>query len=177
MYGADPEPLMSDQSVFSIITIHRWWIGVLADAATWPIGAPARAARSPEPVLATATAAATRLSTTAMTTAARRTGGSMSARRPAPRGHDVRMSLSRLAVVVIVVLAGCGAKPGPPLAAPAPARLPRAATSHVVVVVMENKERDDALDPSSAPYVSGLARRFGSMTASFGVRHPSLPNY
>lgn len=87
------------------------------------------------------------------------------------------MSLSRLAVVVIVVLAGCGAKPGPPLAAPAPARLPRAATSHVVVVVMENKERDDALDPSSAPYVSGLARRFGSMTASFGVRHPSLPNY
>src|SRR3954468_9554860 len=138
MYGADPEPLMSDQSVFSIITIHRWWIGVLADPATWPIGAPARAARSPDPVRATATAAATRLSTTAMTTAARRTGGSIAAR---PPGHDVRVSPSRLALVLIVVLAGCGADPGPPLAAPAPSRLPRAARSHVVVVVMENKER------------------------------------
>ena len=88
-----------------------------------------------------------------------------------------RMSRARLAVVLMVVLAGCGAQAGPPLAAPTPSRLPRAATSHVVVVVMENKERDDALAPSSAPYLSGLARRSGSMTASFGVRHPSLPNY
>src|SRR3954468_21387331 len=138
MYGAESEPLMSDQSVFSIITIHRWWIGVPPDAATWPTGALADAARLPDPVRATATAAAPRLSTTAMTTAARRTGGSIAARRP---GHDVRMSPARLAVVLIVVLAGCGADPGPPLAAPAPSRLPRAARSHVVVVVMENKER------------------------------------
>ena len=30
---------------------------------------------------------------------------------------------------------------------------------------------------SSAPYVNSLARRYGLMTQSYAIRHPSLPNY
>lgn len=33
------------------------------------------------------------------------------------------------------------------------------------------------LTSSDAPYLSGLARRYGQAVASFGMAHPSLPNY
>src|SRR3954449_2587231 len=59
--------------------------------------------------------------------------------------------------------------------APAPARA--ATASHVVVIVMENKEYGDVIGNRSAPYTNRLARRYGLATASYGNRHPSLPNY
>jgi hypothetical protein len=54
----------------------------------------------------------------------------------------------------------------------------RAATrSHVVVIVMENKEYGQVIGSKDAPYTNRLARRYGLATASYGIRHPSLPNY
>jgi hypothetical protein len=54
---------------------------------------------------------------------------------------------------------------------------PTSARSHVVVVVMENKERGEVLGSPAAPYLTGLGRRGGTATHSFGITHPSLPNY
>ena len=51
------------------------------------------------------------------------------------------------------------------------------AASHVVVIVMENKEYGQVIGSRSAPYVNSLARRYTSATSFYGVRHPSLPNY
>jgi hypothetical protein len=46
-----------------------------------------------------------------------------------------------------------------------------------VTIVMENKEYGDVIGKPAAPYLNRLARRYGLATASYGVRHPSLPNY
>ena len=50
-------------------------------------------------------------------------------------------------------------------------------SSHIVVIVMENKENTDVLGSSAAPYFNGLAQRYGVATQSYGITHPSLPNY
>jgi hypothetical protein len=46
-----------------------------------------------------------------------------------------------------------------------------------VVLVMENKERSSVLGTAAARYLTALARGNGQALDSFGVRHPSLPNY
>jgi hypothetical protein len=53
----------------------------------------------------------------------------------------------------------------------------RSTSSHIVVIVMENKENTDVLGSSAAPYLNGLAQRYGVATQSYGITHPSLPNY
>ena len=62
-------------------------------------------------------------------------------------------------------------------ALPPPSALPRSASSHVVVIVMENEEAGDVLGSSDAPYLNALARRYAVATNSYAIRHPSLPNY
>jgi hypothetical protein len=54
---------------------------------------------------------------------------------------------------------------------------PPVPASHVVTIVMENKEDRDVIGSADAPYANRLARRFGVATRSYGIRHPSLPNY
>jgi phosphatidylinositol-3-phosphatase len=49
--------------------------------------------------------------------------------------------------------------------------------SHVVLLVMENKEGSSVIGTAAARYLTGLARASGVALNSFGVRHPSLPNY
>lgn len=49
--------------------------------------------------------------------------------------------------------------------------------SHVVVLVMENKDYGSVIGSPDAPYANGLAKRFGLSTGSYAVAHPSLPNY
>jgi hypothetical protein len=51
------------------------------------------------------------------------------------------------------------------------------ASSHVVVVMMENEERRSVIGSPDAPYITGLARRYATAPDSFAIRHPSLPNY
>ncbi|MFL6026161.1 MAG: alkaline phosphatase family protein, partial [Friedmanniella sp.] len=48
---------------------------------------------------------------------------------------------------------------------------------HVVVVVLENKNRAGVVGTAAAPYLNSLAARGANMTQSFGVTHPSQPNY
>jgi hypothetical protein len=80
--------------------------------------------------------------------------------------------------LLAALLAGCGqTRPGAPLALDPVAALPRSQTSHVVVIVMENKEASDVIGNQAAPYENELARRYGLATQSYAITHPSLPNY
>jgi hypothetical protein len=91
-----------------------------------------------------------------------------------------RRVLAQLAVAVAAaaLLGGCGhAAPASGGALPAPGEVRQVATSRVIVVVMENKEAGDVLRSRSARYLRRLARRGGVATRSYGVAHPSLPNY
>ncbi|MEA2273005.1 MAG: phosphatidylinositol-3-phosphatase [Solirubrobacteraceae bacterium] len=87
-----------------------------------------------------------------------------------------------LLAVGVLALAGaaCGGgaseRPPPPLGVPV-ANLPTSKVSHVVVIVMENKEYGDVIGSRHAPYLNGLARRYAAPRSLYGIRHPSLPNY
>lgn len=48
---------------------------------------------------------------------------------------------------------------------------------HVVIVVEENKSFTQVIGVPSAPYINALARRGVLFTQSYGVAHPSQPNY
>lgn len=48
---------------------------------------------------------------------------------------------------------------------------------HVVVVVEENHAYGDVIGNDQAPYVNALARSGALLTRSFGIGHPSEPNY
>src|SRR5512133_744558 len=48
---------------------------------------------------------------------------------------------------------------------------------HIVVVIFENKHRSSVMGSSQAPYLNRLAAGGASMTHSYGVTHPSQPNY
>lgn len=49
--------------------------------------------------------------------------------------------------------------------------------SHVIVLVMENKEYGQVIGNASAPYINGLASNYSLATRFYAVSHPSLPNY
>jgi hypothetical protein len=81
-------------------------------------------------------------------------------------------------LLVTLFALGCGpAHAGRPLAVGASGTLPRSSASHIVVIAMENAEYDEVIGSSEATYVNGLARRYGLATRSYGITHPSLPNY
>ncbi len=42
---------------------------------------------------------------------------------------------------------------------------------------MENAEYGEVIGNSAAPYINGLARRYGLATEAYSITHPSLPNY
>ena len=49
---------------------------------------------------------------------------------------------------------------------------------HVIVVVMENHAYSQVIGSSSAPYINNTLKAGGAnLTASFGLTHPSEPNY
>ena len=75
-------------------------------------------------------------------------------------------------------LVGCGSATAGGLdVSSAATHLPTSKNSHVVVIVMENKENSDVLGNAAAPYLNALVRRYGLATQSFAITHPSLPNY
>lgn len=83
--------------------------------------------------------------------------------------------------LLAVPLAGCGGTTGgrgpSPSAGQIVHRWPPSARSHIVVLVMENDEAPQVIGSPHARYLSYLARRYAWATRSYGVRHPSLPNY
>jgi phosphatidylinositol-3-phosphatase len=95
--------------------------------------------------------------------------------RRSPGGRP-RAALCASAIAAVALCLGCGqASPGKVSLATAAAG--RSHGSHVVVVVLENAEYGEVIGSSSAPYVNSLAHRYGLMTQSYAIRHPSLPNY
>ena len=58
---------------------------------------------------------------------------------------------------------------------PSAAVVPR--PDHVVVVVMENKHRSSVIGSPDAPFINRLAELGANMSASYGLTHPSQPNY
>jgi phosphatidylinositol-3-phosphatase len=83
-----------------------------------------------------------------------------------------------LVLCACLLTGGCGAaRAGRPLAVGEPARLPAPTSSHLVEIVMENAEFGEVIHNSAAPYINGLARRYGLATAGYAITHPSLPNY
>jgi hypothetical protein len=86
-----------------------------------------------------------------------------------------RWRVGLVAVAAASQLCCAQSQTGAPIALPH--SVPKATSSHVVTIVMENKEYGDVVGSSQAPFVNRLARRYGLATASYGVRHPSLPNY
>jgi hypothetical protein len=53
----------------------------------------------------------------------------------------------------------------------------RSRAARVVLLVMENKDRGQIIGSADAPYMTALARRYGTAGRSFAITHPSLPNY
>lgn len=73
-------------------------------------------------------------------------------------------------------------RPAPAPTRPAPAPPPPAAPSlpafsHIFTIVMENEEASSVIGNPSAPYINGLANRYGLAANYYAVSHPSLPNY
>jgi acid phosphatase len=76
-----------------------------------------------------------------------------------------------LAGLLMLATAAQAAQP----AAPAVPRLPR--PDHVVLVVEENRAYSRIIGNMAAQYINGLANRGALFTQSYGVTHPSQPNY
>lgn len=49
--------------------------------------------------------------------------------------------------------------------------------AHIVVVVEENHSYADVIGSAQAPYINALASSGALLTNSYGIRHPSEPNY
>ncbi|MGH3471869.1 MAG: alkaline phosphatase family protein [Nocardioidaceae bacterium] len=49
--------------------------------------------------------------------------------------------------------------------------------AHVVVVVFENHTANEVIGAPAAPYLTSLAEHGANFTQSYGVTHPSQPNY
>lgn len=48
---------------------------------------------------------------------------------------------------------------------------------HIVIVIEENHGYSQIIGSSSAPYINSLAQQGANFTSSYGVTHPSQPNY
>jgi hypothetical protein len=48
---------------------------------------------------------------------------------------------------------------------------------HIVVVIFENEHRSSVIGSAQAPYLNELAARGANLTHSYGITHPSQPNY
>ena len=79
--------------------------------------------------------------------------------------HTLRNFAAAAALVLLGT--GCSQKP----AVPAP--------DHVVIAIMENRSRTEIVGAQDAPYITSLASddHAATFTASYGVEHPSQPNY
>ena len=97
-------------------------------------------------------------------------------------------ALARAAVLAapVLLLAACGASGAPPGVGVQPSarastgRASRATVPrprHVVVVIMENHSYTDVIGNPQASYINALARSGALFTSSYGVSHPSEPNY
>ena len=64
---------------------------------------------------------------------------------------------------------------GPGLAHAQPQDRPVPRYGHVIVIMEENKDYAQILDPAVAPNIAGLAAKYGNATRFYGEVHPSDP--
>jgi hypothetical protein len=65
-----------------------------------------------------------------------------------------------------------------PTLAPTPSSAPAIPSfGHVFVILMENEESTSVIGSGAAPYINGLATKYGLATNYTAVSHPSEPNY
>lgn len=76
-------------------------------------------------------------------------------------------ALAIIAFAVLAGAAGCQAKPRPTIPPYA----------HIFVIVEENKNFAQIMDPAMAPNIAGLAASYGQATQFYGEVHPSEANY
>ncbi len=91
------------------------------------------------------------------------------------RRANARRTLTALASAVGLTAGSLALWAATGTAAHAAAAVP--APDHVVVVVMENHAYSQVIGSSNAPYLNSLASGGASLTASYGITHPSQPNY
>jgi phosphatidylinositol-3-phosphatase len=104
---------------------------------------------------------------------------------PTSSGHTTTPGATRTPAPAIDVNAVSPSKPSPrpshsprPTPGPTPSPPPHSATSHVLVIMEENKGYQATLGSCGAdPYWCSLAAKYASDTAWLGVAHPSEPNY
>jgi len=77
----------------------------------------------------------------------------------------------RLAVALVLISASFACQAAPPEHRPVPRY------EHIFVIVEENKDYAQILDPAAAPNIPGLAAKYGNATQFFGEVHPSEANY
>jgi acid phosphatase len=70
--------------------------------------------------------------------------------------------LGRFFVMLLVVTSAAAQLPHP---------------DHIVIVIEENKGYEDVIGSPDAPYLNELVTRGALLTASYGLHHPSQPNY
>jgi hypothetical protein len=89
-----------------------------------------------------------------------------------------RFACLTVAVLAAVGLASCGGGAhAPRRAGPLTADgVPASRSSHVVVIMLENREYDRIVGSRKAPYLNQLIRTSGLATRFYGTQHPSLPN-
>lgn len=63
------------------------------------------------------------------------------------------------------------------MAAPAQADAPLPRPDHIVIVIEENHSYTQIVGSSAAPYLNALIAQGALLTNSYGVTHPSQPNY
>ena len=81
----------------------------------------------------------------------------------------------RASLVALAALLSSAASAASAATLPADAQAPHFA--HVVVIIDENKNYDQILNPASAPEISALAKTYGLATHFFAEVHPSEANY
>ena len=81
------------------------------------------------------------------------------------------------AATAALALSACSGDRSPLITVPPPNLIPASSTSHVIVLVMENKEYGAVIGSRKAPYLNSLAKRYALPKRLYASRHPSLPNY
>ncbi|MFI5756276.1 alkaline phosphatase family protein [Streptomyces sp. NPDC051569] len=87
------------------------------------------------------------------------------------RARTAVASLAGLATVGTCLWAGLSGAPAAQAAGAVPT------PDHVVVVVLENHAYSQIIGSSDAPYINSLKTGGAGLTASYGITHPSQPNY
>src|SRR6516164_4374401 len=92
-----------------------------------------------------------------------------------PLGNSV-MQMSKIWGCVIALLTCCRSLTAAAADAPPwPSTLPR--YDHIIIVVEENKDYEEIIGSSAAPYLNKLAAEGATLTHMFGEEHPSEGNY